>query len=99
MRFPLLQTWIKFPQSSWRGITKKEMSEKVRKRGCEGAVVDGTMAPSGTWWTTLGPWLQLGLSRNIEHLDGLTLLGVEFAVEDGFDHGEIQPKLTSLSGR
>lgn len=55
MRWPFVQTWIKFPQSSWRGITKKEISEKVRKRGCEGAFAEGTMAPSGTWWTTLGP--------------------------------------------
>jgi hypothetical protein len=36
-------------------MTKNEMSEKVKKRGCAGAVEEGTIAPSGTWWTTFGP--------------------------------------------
>jgi hypothetical protein len=37
------------------------MSEKVKNGDvCGEAVAEGTMAPSGTWWTTLGPkvrWL------------------------------------------
>lgn len=66
------------------------MSENVRKRGCEGAVAEGTMAPSGTWWTTLGPgtvslsWIVV--MGSIDYF--ITLLGVEFAVEYGPDHDE-----------
>jgi len=48
------------------------------------------MAPSGTWWTTLGPD---GVSdnRNCENWERwLALLGIEFAVEDGFDHDDGQ---------
>lgn len=56
MRYPFVQTWSRLPHSSCRGITKKDMSGKVKKGPCWGeAVGEGTMAPSGTWWTTLGP--------------------------------------------
>lgn len=68
------------------------MSEKVRKRGCDGAVAEGTIAPSGTWWTTLGPKDRSGqltalLESQVGLINLLTLLGVELAVEDRFDHG------------
>lgn len=55
MRNPFVHACIRFPHSSWRGITKNEISENLKNGSCEGAVVEGTMAPSGTWWTTLGP--------------------------------------------
>lgn len=47
---PPVQTWMRFPHSSCRGMTKKETSEKL-KRGEDpgGAVGEGTIAPSGTW--------------------------------------------------
>lgn len=49
MRYPFVQTWSRLPHSSCRGITKKDMSEKVKKGACWGeAVGEGTMAPSGT---------------------------------------------------
>lgn len=65
------------------------MSEKVRKRGCEGAADEGTMAPSGTWWTTLGPIrVSIFLSCSLARTQGnLTLLSVEFAVENSLNHG------------
>lgn len=79
------------------------MSEKVRKRGCEGAAVDGTIAPSGTWWTTLGPFFFESVSNNISlaHAQGnLTLLSVEFAVENSLNHGGLlAPCLPGLVGK
>lgn len=93
MRCPFAQTWIRLPHNSWRGITKKDTSEKLKSEVVlGGAVAEGTIAPSGTWWTTLGPRAinvnvtgstleQQQVSNGI-----LTLLGVEFAVKYGADH-------------
>ena len=65
------------------------MSEKVKKGACCGeAVGEGTMAPSGTWWTTLGP-IHVSVVRFFDFEDDeflFTFLGVEFAIEDCFYH-------------
>jgi len=64
------------------------MSEKVKNGACWGeAVGEGTMAPSGTWWTTLGPVQVVSrkiLGQIVSFL--FTFLGVELAVEDCFYH-------------
>lgn len=62
------------------------MSEKVKKGACCGeAVGEGTMAPSGTWWTTLGPNLIVSVAILLGEWQIMsflfTFLGVEFAIE------------------
>lgn len=79
------------------------MSAKVRMC-CVGAVAEGTIAPSGTWWTTLGPEdgvssVSYGMKLEVEiYLNRLTLLRVEFAVKDSFDHVGSEREL-ELSGK
>lgn len=92
MRCPFAQTWIKLPHSSWRGITKKDTSEKLKREVVlGGAVAEGTIAPSGTWWTTLGP-MAINVNLTVSILGQplgngiLTLLSVEFAVKYRADH-------------
>ena len=62
----------------------KEKSDAVGELG------EGTIESEGTWWRTLGPGRLVGLAglRKGQHLKTHAFVGVEFAKEDGFDHGD-----------